>query len=235
MSLSRMKLSPLIIGMTIGVVAALVVLSALAAAEHRPRAIASKPGALLGLRGGGGVHDDGVTKPLVVVGSLNVDITIEVERLPKKEETVMASSPCTSVAVGGKGANQAAAAARLATGTGRPAVLVCEFGNDGYAETMRTALQEAGVDVSRCAHSAELPTGAGGFVSHRRPRARWLCRRPARPSVADANQRRYGRVRCVDPAGVAAGSPRAAGHAAAARRRRRRHCPQPQRGGRDAA
>lgn len=147
--------------MAIGVVAALVVLSALAAADHRPRAIASKPGALLGLRGGGGVHDDGVTKPLVVVGSLNVDITIEVERLPKKEETVMASSPCTSVAVGGKGANQAAAAARLATGTGRPAVLVCEFGNDGYAETMRTALQEAGVDVSRCAHSAELPTGQG--------------------------------------------------------------------------
>ncbi|CAE8618447.1 unnamed protein product, partial [Polarella glacialis] len=74
------------------------------------------------------------TSALLVVGSLNVDITIEVDRLPQKDETITARSPTTEIAVGGKGANQAVAAARLAAGTGRPVRFVCQLGNDAHAK-----------------------------------------------------------------------------------------------------
>ena len=43
---------------------------------------------------------------LLVVGSLNVDITVDVARLPRPGETLTARSPRTTVALGGKGANQ---------------------------------------------------------------------------------------------------------------------------------
>jgi hypothetical protein len=49
--------------------------------------------------------------PLVVVGSVNADLVLAVERLPKPGETLGASS--LAFYPGGKGANQAAAAARL--------------------------------------------------------------------------------------------------------------------------
>lgn len=52
-----------------------------------------------------------ITAPLVVVGSINADIYVEVERLPKEDETVVARSGHTFA--GGKGANQASCAARL--------------------------------------------------------------------------------------------------------------------------
>jgi hypothetical protein len=50
-------------------------------------------------------------KPLVVVGSVNADIYVEVERLPKPGETLAAGTGYTLP--GGKGANQAACAAKL--------------------------------------------------------------------------------------------------------------------------
>lgn len=49
--------------------------------------------------------------PLVVVGSVNADIYVEVERIPIEGETIAATSGQTFP--GGKGANQAACAARL--------------------------------------------------------------------------------------------------------------------------
>ncbi|CAJ1338543.1 unnamed protein product [Effrenium voratum] len=73
-------------------------------------------------------------KPLLVCGSLNADIIIEINRFPKKGETLSARSPDTGIMVpGGKGANQAVAAARLSAGTGRQAKFVCQFGNDSHA------------------------------------------------------------------------------------------------------
>ena len=52
-----------------------------------------------------------ITAPLVVVGSVNADIYVEVDKLPKEGETIVAKSGHTFA--GGKGANQAACAARL--------------------------------------------------------------------------------------------------------------------------
>jgi ribokinase len=52
-----------------------------------------------------------LSAPLVVVGSVNADIYVEIDKLPKESETIVAKSGHTFA--GGKGANQAACAARL--------------------------------------------------------------------------------------------------------------------------
>ena len=52
--------------------------------------------------------------PLLVVGSVNLDVTAHLQRLPALGETVTALRASPSLALGGKGANQAVAAARLA-------------------------------------------------------------------------------------------------------------------------
>lgn len=52
-----------------------------------------------------------IQPPLVVVGSANADIYVEIDRLPKEGETLAANNGQTLP--GGKGANQAACAARL--------------------------------------------------------------------------------------------------------------------------
>lgn len=87
---------------------------------------------------------------ILTVGSLNVDIIVGVDRLPVAGETLMARTPSATVAVGGKGANQAVAAARLSAGTGRASRFVTQFGNDSYASMMEAALLAEGVDVSAC-------------------------------------------------------------------------------------
>ena len=112
------------------------------------------PPQLLRLRGG----DD--TRSLLVVGSLNVDVTLEVDRLPHKDETITARSPCSTTSVGGKGANQAVAAARLGAGA-LPVKLICQFGNDGHAQMLEATIAAEGVDLSESGHDAHMPSGQG--------------------------------------------------------------------------
>ncbi|CAJ1408103.1 unnamed protein product [Effrenium voratum] len=98
-------------------------------------------------------------KPLLVCGSLNADIIIEINRFPKKGETLSARSPDTGIMVpGGKGANQAVAAARLSAGTGRQAKFVCQFGNDSHAFKLEQVLREKEVDIGNCGRSNK-PSG----------------------------------------------------------------------------
>ena len=98
---------------------------------------------------------------ILVVGSLNVDIIIPVHRLPQRGETITARNPNTEIAVGGKGANQAVAAAKLSAETGKRASFICKFGNDAYAKMLESALVSAGVDVSGCSKASNLPSGQG--------------------------------------------------------------------------
>jgi len=91
-------------------------------------------------------------KPLVVVGSINADLVLEVPRLPKPGETL--SSTTMNVYPGGKGANQAAAAAKL----GYPTQFVGQVGRDAYAPMLRTALADCGVDTTKL-HSIEGSSG----------------------------------------------------------------------------
>ena len=89
---------------------------------------------------------------LTVVGSINADITATTRRLPAAGETVgggrLARSP------GGKGANQAAAAARLGART----TMIGAVGSDASGAAMREALTRAGVGVDDVA-VVEAETG----------------------------------------------------------------------------
>ena len=89
---------------------------------------------------------------LVVVGSANADIVVRVERLPGPGETVRGSE--TQIHPGGKGANQAAAAARL----GARVALLARVGEDAHGTLLLGAQHTAGVDTSRVL-TGGAPTG----------------------------------------------------------------------------
>jgi ribokinase len=78
---------------------------------------------------------------VTVVGSLNEDLLVTVDRLPGRGETVVGSA--VTVAPGGKGANQAAAAGQLGDGV----AMVGRVGADPAGDRQRAALTAAGVDV----------------------------------------------------------------------------------------
>ena len=91
---------------------------------------------------------------LTVVGSLNEDVLVAVERLPGRGETVIGRA--AELAPGGKGANQAAAAGRLGPGVH----MVGRVGDDPAGDRQLAALTGAGVDVSRVTRTAGAPTGS---------------------------------------------------------------------------
>jgi ribokinase len=83
-----------------------------------------------------------MSKRLVVVGSINLDLVAAARSIPRPGETVSASAFHTFP--GGKGANQAVAAARL----GAPVSMIGRLGNDGFGTQLRASLQDAGVDTT---------------------------------------------------------------------------------------
>ena len=93
---------------------------------------------------------------VTVVGSLNADLVVSVRRFPAPGETVTGAD--FTVFPGGKGANQAYAAARLAGG-GMPVRMVGRVGDDAYGGWLRQNLAGAGVDVTHVGVLAGLPTG----------------------------------------------------------------------------
>ena len=81
-------------------------------------------------------------KPIVVVGSINIDLVAVTRRIPVVGETVIGSD--FRIHPGGKGANQAVAIARL----GYPVRLIGRLGNDTFGAELRASLEQAGVEVS---------------------------------------------------------------------------------------
>ena len=81
-------------------------------------------------------------KHITVVGSANLDLVIEVERLPRAGETIPGGD--LALFPGGKGANQACAAAKL----GGQVSFVAQVGNDAFAGTLMDSLRDAGVDTA---------------------------------------------------------------------------------------
>ncbi|XP_014501950.1 uncharacterized protein LOC106762504 [Vigna radiata var. radiata] len=77
--------------------------------------------------------------PLVVVGSANADIYVEIDRLPREGETLAARSGQTLA--GGKGANQATCSAKL----NYPTYFVGQVGDDAYGSLVTDALRSGGV------------------------------------------------------------------------------------------
>ncbi len=97
-----------------------------------------------------------MSSALVVVGSLNMDFVVRVERLPSAGETVLGHD--FRMLPGGKGANQACAAGMLADH--RIAVRMAgRVGYDLFADHLKASLSAAGVDVSAVNSTKSAPTG----------------------------------------------------------------------------
>lgn len=89
---------------------------------------------------------------VLVIGSTNVDLAVRVERHPSPGETLSARTLHTSP--GGKGANQALAAAL----SGADVVFAAKAGRDAYADEALRLLRTSGVDLSRV-EVVDDPTG----------------------------------------------------------------------------
>jgi ribokinase len=89
-----------------------------------------------------------------VLGSINQDFVLKVERRPRPGETVTGAELSTHN--GGKGANQSAAAALL----GASVTILGRVGDDEFGETLVQALEEKGVDTSLVETVSDVSTGA---------------------------------------------------------------------------
>jgi ribokinase len=95
---------------------------------------------------------------VLVIGSIHVDLITRVARLPAPGETIVGGTFHT--AAGGKGANQAVAAARM----GAAVTMIGRVGDDMFGALAREALKCAGVDVTHVRTDAETATGTAQIV-----------------------------------------------------------------------
>ncbi len=90
---------------------------------------------------------------IVVVGSSNTDMIIKVPRIPKPGETIIGGTFAT--AAGGKGANQAVAAARA----GGDVVFIARVGTDIFGEQAVKGFEQDGINVDRVLRDPDEPSG----------------------------------------------------------------------------
>lgn len=90
---------------------------------------------------------------ITVVGSLNMDLVVRAPRIPRPGETILGGEFRT--APGGKGANQAVAAARL----GGQVSMVGRVGSDAFAQSLLDGLTADGVDHTFVMQDPEAATG----------------------------------------------------------------------------
>ncbi len=94
-----------------------------------------------------------MSKKILVIGSLNMDMMVEVDHMPTVGETILSLG--LKYNPGGKGANQACALGKL----GVDVTLLGAVGKDSYADMQRNSLSEAGVDISRLIERENTSTG----------------------------------------------------------------------------
>lgn len=94
-----------------------------------------------------------IPKKLLVVGSSNTDMVIKAAHLPRPGETVLGGTFFMNP--GGKGANQAVAAARL----GVSVTFICKTGNDIFGHQTHQLLEEEGIDTSYVFSDIKTPSG----------------------------------------------------------------------------
>ncbi|TYP76712.1 ribokinase [Paenibacillus methanolicus] len=99
-----------------------------------------------------------MTQPnLLVIGSLNMDIVVQTARYPLVGETITGEN--VHFIPGGKGANQAIAAARL----GAETAMIGAVGQDAFGENLLHSLEKEGVDVSGIKQVAGVATGVASI------------------------------------------------------------------------
>jgi len=95
---------------------------------------------------------------ITVVGSLNIDLVVQAPRMPVPGETIVGHG--FHIVPGGKGANQAVAAARL----GAQVTMVGRVGNDGFGEMQRQGMEALGIDTDFLITDEEAPTGTAVII-----------------------------------------------------------------------
>ena len=99
-------------------------------------------------------------KPIVVVGSINIDLVASAEHIPSVGETIQGTG--FQFQPGGKGANQAVAVAKL----GYPVRMIGKVGDDSFGAQLRSQLEGSGVDTE----GVGVSSGSSGIalivVSH---------------------------------------------------------------------
>ncbi len=100
-----------------------------------------------------------MNKKVVVVGSLNMDLVVSLDRMPRKGETIRGNSLHTIP--GGKGANQAVGLAALGMNT----VMVGCVGSDIFGKELKSNIKKRGVDDS-CIEMLEDVASGTAIISH---------------------------------------------------------------------
>jgi ribokinase len=94
-----------------------------------------------------------MTPRVLVVGSINMDLIVRLQRVPEQGETIHGEALRT--APGGKGANQAVACSRL----GAETVMVGRVGEDEFGPKLRAGLASDSVDVAAVRVDRDAPSG----------------------------------------------------------------------------
>jgi ribokinase len=98
-----------------------------------------------------------MSKPILVVGSINMDLVMSTPRIPRPGETMYGEE--LRAIPGGKGANQAVAVARL----GMPVIMAGRVGRDHFGETLLAGLAANGVDIA-CMERDETASSGTTFI-----------------------------------------------------------------------
>src|SRR5512140_3181764 len=95
-----------------------------------------------------------MTKPrILVIGSSNTDMIIKLDRIPRPGETILGGEFLT--AAGGKGANQAVAAARA----GGDVTFIARVGRDMFGEKAVSGFVQDGINVENVSRDKTAPSG----------------------------------------------------------------------------
>ena len=94
-----------------------------------------------------------MARKIVVVGSSNTDMILKLDRIPKPGETILGGE--FVIAAGGKGANQAVAAARA----GGAVTLIARVGHDMFGEQAIAGLGVKGMKIQRYVVESVGPLG----------------------------------------------------------------------------
>lgn len=99
---------------------------------------------------------------IVVVGSANTDMVVHLDEIPSMGETVLGGQ--FAIAQGGKGANQAVAAARL----GGDVTLVARLGSDNFGVASKVAYQQEGINTDFIVCDQDVPSGVALIMVNRK-------------------------------------------------------------------
>ena len=125
---------------------------------------------------------------VVVFGSINLDLVVEVAHLPSKGETVIGDRFFS--AAGGKAANQAVAIAKLGTKVS----LVGQIGDDSFGQTLIKALQTAGVNTDSITVNPHTYSGIASIVVDHEGANTIACAAGANNLVRDAELSQFKKI-----------------------------------------